>query len=99
MIVVGLAGSGLACLAFGFSPSYRIALCLRLICGSINGIIGVTKSYLSEITDETNQAQGFALIGLNRALGLIVGPVVGVFDFQDLMYFRWIPGSYGTKEE
>ncbi|KAJ3077699.1 hypothetical protein HK102_005028, partial [Quaeritorhiza haematococci] len=49
---------------------------IRFTCGAVNGIVGVTKSYLSEITDETNQGKGFSLLGLNRALGLIAGPAV-----------------------
>lgn len=41
--------------------------------------MGVSKSYLAEITNESNQARGFAILGLNRALGLICGPIIGGF--------------------
>ncbi|KAI9203836.1 major facilitator superfamily domain-containing protein [Polychytrium aggregatum] len=77
VLLMGLFGASITCLAFGFSPNYHAALVLRMFCGAINGVVGVTKSYLSEITDETNQSKGFALLGLNRAFGLIVGPAVG----------------------
>ncbi|KAJ3314542.1 hypothetical protein HDV04_006081 [Boothiomyces sp. JEL0838] len=56
-----------------------MAIVLRLINGSVNGIVGVCKTYLSEITDSTNQAKGFAFLGVMRGLGMIVGPIVGGF--------------------
>ncbi|RKO89969.1 major facilitator superfamily domain-containing protein [Blyttiomyces helicus] len=79
VLLFGLSGSSVAILAFGFAPSFWVAVGLRFACGSINGIVGVTKSYLSEITDETNQGKGLSLLGMNRALGLIVGPAIGGF--------------------
>lgn len=41
--------------------------------------MGVSKTYLAEITDESNQSKGFSVLGLNRALGLIIGPIIGGF--------------------
>lgn len=64
---------------FGFSTSYYHALFLRFLTGLLNGVVGVSKTYIAEICDETNQSKAFSLLGLNRALGLLVGPALGGF--------------------
>ncbi len=78
-MLLGLFLSGTTFLTFGFSKNYELALVLRFAAGSFNGIIGATKTYLSEITNESNQARGFAVFGVARGLGMVVGPIVGGF--------------------
>ena len=46
----------------------------------LNGNIGVIKSMLAELTDETNMARGFSLIPVIWALG-------GTIGFGDIAYF------------
>jgi hypothetical protein len=41
--------------------------------GMLNGNIGVMKSMLAELTDETNMARGFALIPVVWAVGGTIG--------------------------
>ncbi|KAJ3213648.1 hypothetical protein HK099_007263 [Clydaea vesicula] len=77
VLLSGLILTSFTCLAFGFSSSYKMAIIVRFITGSVNGIMGVSKTYLAEICDETNQGKGFSILGLNRALGLIIGPIIG----------------------
>jgi MFS family permease len=43
----------------------------------LNGNIGVIKSMLAELTDETNMARGFSLIPVIWALGGTIGPLIG----------------------
>ena len=43
----------------------------------LNGNIGVMKSMMAEITDETNMARGFALISVGWAVGGTIG--LGIF--------------------
>ncbi|KAI8854161.1 hypothetical protein BC829DRAFT_219064, partial [Chytridium lagenaria] len=70
-------GSCICTTLFGFSPNFATALLLRFLCGSLNGIVSITKTTLSEITDQTNQGQAFGVLGVARAIGLVVGPAVG----------------------
>ncbi|KAJ3257932.1 hypothetical protein HK103_004223 [Boothiomyces macroporosus] len=49
----------------------------RAACGFLNGNIGAAKSVLGEITDSTNRANAFALIGLCFGIGSIIGPILG----------------------
>jgi hypothetical protein len=46
----------------------------------LNGNIGVIKSMLAELTDDTNMARGFSLIPVIWALG-------GTIGFEDIAYF------------
>jgi len=49
----------------------------RLLNGILNGNVGVIKSMIAELTDETNVARGFSLMPMARAVGYIIG--LGVF--------------------
>jgi len=47
----------------------------RFLAGTLNGNMGVMKSMLAEIADETNMARAFALIPLSWAIGGAAGYV------------------------
>ena len=79
VMLIGLFLTGWTFVSFGFSKTYTVAIILRFLNGSVNGIIGITKTYLSEITDETNQGKAFSYFGVARGLGMVVGPIVGGF--------------------
>ena len=64
-------------LAFGFSSSYVLSLCLRLLQGASAGALTVGKLYLADVTDPTNEGRVFSLIGIAIGSGCIVGPALG----------------------
>jgi hypothetical protein len=41
--------------------------------GMLNGNLGVIKSMIAELTDETNVARGFSLMPMARAVGYVIG--------------------------
>ena len=41
--------------------------------GVLNGNLGIIKSMIAELTDETNVARGFSLLPMARAVGYIIG--------------------------
>lgn len=47
--------------------------------GLLNGNIGVAKTYLAEISDDSNSAKGMALFGVIGGFGRTIGPVIGGF--------------------
>ncbi|QRV75720.1 major facilitator superfamily transporter [Ceratobasidium sp. AG-Ba] len=49
----------------------------RALSGALNGNIGVSKSMLGELTDDTNQAQCFAYMPIVWAAGSTIGPFIG----------------------
>ncbi|KAI9230698.1 MAG: major facilitator superfamily domain-containing protein [Piptocephalis tieghemiana] len=79
VIIMGLLGTTVSMLLFGLSHSLAWAILSRVMCGLLNGNVGVVKSSLAELTDETNQAKGFALLPMIWGLGSVLGPMIGGF--------------------
>jgi Major Facilitator Superfamily len=52
VIIVGLCGTGLGSLGYGFSGSWQTAVAWRLLAGSLNGNVGVMRTMISEIVKE-----------------------------------------------
>jgi len=73
----GLMGTAISCTCFGFSPTFWFAVFSRFMWGVLNGNIGVAKTYLAEISDDTNMAQGMAYFGVVGGAGRMVGPMIG----------------------
>jgi predicted MFS family arabinose efflux permease len=49
---------------FGLSKTFVTLLISRALSGALNGNIGVMRSMMAELTDETNQAQAFSFMQL-----------------------------------
>eukprot|EP00126_Sphaerothecum_destruens_P009945 Sdes_comp20638_c0_seq1m15806 len=77
VLLLGLFGNIICVVLFGFSPNLVWAVTSRGLNGLMNGNFGVIKVYLREITDDTNQASAFALLGFTWGIGGILGPFVG----------------------
>ncbi|KAI8923589.1 major facilitator superfamily domain-containing protein [Entophlyctis helioformis] len=90
VLIAGLLLTGSSFLCFGFSISYWMALACRFVNGAVNGIVGVTMTYMSEITNEKNQGRGFAILGVSRAAGIIFGPIVGGFLCMPAKKYPWL---------
>ncbi|KAL6049513.1 protein ZINC INDUCED FACILITATOR-LIKE 1-like [Balamuthia mandrillaris] len=82
VLLLGTAGTLAAILLFGTSTNFYWALSMRTLHGILNGNIGVTKTYLAEITDTSNRATAFSVIGLTAGLARVVGPVIGGYLAQ-----------------
>lgn len=76
-LLVGLFLGGWAMLFFGLSPNIYVCCVLRLIHGSLNGITLCAKAMIADLTDATNEAQGFAMVSVTWALGSLIGPTIG----------------------
>ncbi|KAE8191617.1 hypothetical protein A4X06_0g6540 [Tilletia controversa] len=79
VLLIGLTGTAISVSAFGFAHSLLGMVLARSIAGALNGNIGVLKSTLAEMTDESNQARAFSLIPLCYAVGSIIGPIMGAW--------------------
>ena len=73
----GLMGTAVSSLCFGFSPTFWLAVFSRFMWGVLNGNIGVAKTYLAEISDDTNLSKGMAYFGVIGSIGRVVGPIIG----------------------
>ena len=75
--MTGFIGAITATLLFGFSSSFLAALISRGLAGALSGNVAVLLSAVGEITDETNQAQAYAIFGVANNLAQIAGPSIG----------------------
>lgn len=76
-IAIGTLGAAIGMLIFGSATNYSSALVGRIISGLLSGNLGVLKSFLTEITDESNRGAGFSYMSVAWALGTIVAPLAG----------------------
>jgi len=77
VLLCGLAGTIISIILFGLSRSFLTLVLSRCLNGMLNGNIGVIKSMLAELTDDSNMARGFSLIPVIWALGGTLGPLIG----------------------
>lgn len=77
ILLLGMAGNTITSLFFGFSKRLWMAVMARALSGLLNGNIGVLKSYIREITDDTNQSTVYSYRSIGFAIGTILGPLGG----------------------
>ncbi|KAH9005430.1 MFS general substrate transporter [Lactarius hatsudake] len=77
VLLFGLLGTMVSSILFGLSRSFSALVFSRCLNGILNGNTGILKSMMTELTDETNMAQGFSLITITWAVGGTVGPFIG----------------------
>jgi MFS family permease len=79
ILLVGLCGTAITMLIFGFAKNYYIALGSRFLTGAMNGNIAISKVYMGELTTTKTQALGFSLLSFTWGLGIVTAPVIGGF--------------------
>ncbi|KAG9032220.1 hypothetical protein FRB95_001699 [Tulasnella sp. JGI-2019a] len=79
VILYGLTGMMISSFCFGLSKSYIALVISRALNGALSGNIGVMKSAICEVTDETSMAEGFALLPVVWSVGGTIGPLLGGF--------------------
>jgi len=79
VLVMGMLGTLFSLVTFAFSLNYAQAVTARFFWGFLNGNVGVIKTYVSEVTDETNIARALGLIAMQYGFGTLLGPSIGGF--------------------
>ncbi|OTA33249.1 hypothetical protein BTJ68_06148 [Hortaea werneckii EXF-2000] len=78
VILIGLIGSGIGSLGFGFSRSFGEAVFWRCLGGALNGNIGVMRTMISEMVREKRfLSRAFLLLPMTFNIGVIIGPLLG----------------------
>ncbi|KAF7325814.1 Histone H2B [Mycena kentingensis (nom. inval.)] len=77
VLVVSLLGSAITCVAFGTSTSLEEAIAIRLLQGVFAGAVGVARGSVSFVTDATNEARAYAILGFCWGMGGVAGAIVG----------------------
>ena len=89
----GLIGTVISAILFGFSPTFVVALLARFLWGFLNGNIGVSKTYIAEILDETNSHVGMSVFGVVGGIGRTIGPVIGGFLSTPADHYKIFKGT------
>ena len=94
MLLIGLAGTGLSCVGFGFSGTFWQAMVCRTLGGALNGNVGVMRTMISEIIKEKRfQSRAFLLLPMCFNIGTFDGaPVRSIADGGCRCHHRTNPG-------
>ncbi|KAJ9144615.1 MFS general substrate transporter [Pleurostoma richardsiae] len=103
VLLIGLAGTALSCVGYGFATSFFWAAFWRAVGGAINGTVGIIRTMISEITKEKKyQSRAFLILPMSFNVAGIVGPILGgfladpatslpdLFGEDGMLAFQWI---------
>ncbi|KAJ2965478.1 hypothetical protein NUW58_g10876 [Xylaria curta] len=102
VILIGLSGTLISSLGFGFSTTFYQALLFRSLGGITNGNTGVLRTMISEtIREKKYQSRAFLLLPMTFNIGVIIGPILGGLlsdpagsypsTFGDVEFFKRFP--------
>ncbi|KAE8147963.1 major facilitator superfamily domain-containing protein [Aspergillus avenaceus] len=78
VLMIGLLGTCISTLGFGFSRSFSTAVVFRTLGGILNSNVGVMRTMIAEIIQEKKyQSRAFLLLPMCFNIGVIIGPVLG----------------------
>ncbi|KAI9834397.1 MAG: hypothetical protein M1819_003008 [Sarea resinae] len=102
VLLVGLLGTCMSCVGFGFSRSFAQAVAFRILGGALNGNVGVMRTMIAEIIKEKRfQSRAFLLLPMCFNIGVIIGPVLGGLLADPVGSYPKIFGAgsvYGGKD-
>ncbi|KAM7270669.1 hypothetical protein ACFE04_029883 [Oxalis oulophora] len=79
---------------FGLSTNFWMAITTRFLLGSLCGILGPMRAYVSEVCRKEHQALGMSIISTSWGIGLVIGPALGGFLAQPAEKY---PGVFSEK--
>ncbi|ODH19891.1 hypothetical protein ACO22_06061 [Paracoccidioides brasiliensis] len=93
VLLIGLFGTSLTCVGFGFSKSFVVAAIFRTMGGALNSNVGVMRTMIAELIEEKKyQSQAFLLQPMCFNIGVILGPILGGILADPV---RNYPGVFG----
>lgn len=77
VLVLTMACSALAYVAFAYAQSYPAALAIRIVGGFFGGTLGVCQGFIADVTRPEARARSMAYFGASFNLGFALGPAIG----------------------
>ncbi|KAG4411522.1 hypothetical protein IFR04_015345 [Cadophora malorum] len=103
VLLVGLGGTAISCIGYGFATTFFWAAFWRVFGGGINGTVGIIRTMIAEITKEKKyQSRAFLILPMSFNVAGILGPIMGgllansaitlpdVFGPEGCFGFSWI---------
>ena len=77
VLLFSLLGFGLDYLFLAFSPTIWFLFIGRTISGITGASFTTASAYMADISDDSNRAQNFGMIGAAFGIGFVIGPAIG----------------------
>ncbi|KAI1077794.1 MFS general substrate transporter [Whalleya microplaca] len=78
VLLIGLFGTAVSCLGYGFATSFAWAVFWRAAGGGINGTVGIIRTMIAEITVERKyQSRAFLILPISFSVANTLGPLMG----------------------
>jgi len=77
ILLFSLLGSAIDYVLMAYAPNLKILFIGRILSGLTGANQTVASSYIADISDDTNRAKNFGMIGAAFGIGFVVGPALG----------------------
>ncbi|KAI1177851.1 MFS general substrate transporter [Nemania sp. FL0916] len=78
VLIIGLLGTAISCIGYGFATSFWVAAFWRAVGGGINGTVGIIRTMIAEITVERKfQSRAFLILPISFSVASTFGPLMG----------------------
>lgn len=78
VLLIGTLGTAICCFGYGFSTTFATAMFWRVLAGCVNGLVGIIRTMISEITVERKyQSRAFLILPMSFNVAGILGPILG----------------------
>ncbi|KAI8631635.1 major facilitator superfamily domain-containing protein [Xylariaceae sp. FL1651] len=93
VLIIGLFGTAISCIGYGFATSFWAAAFWRAAGGGINGTVGIIRTMIAEITVERKyQSRAFLILPISFSVASSLGPLMGGFLADPALN---LPGIFG----
>ena len=90
VLLIGLLGTGISSVGFGFSRSFAWAVFWRTLGGALNGNVGVMRTMISEIIKEKRfQSRAFLLLPMCFNIGICPSKIRHAFGLPFFRRHHW----------
>ncbi|EFY94668.2 MFS transporter [Metarhizium robertsii ARSEF 23] len=99
VLLIGLAGTAVSCVGYGFSTSFYEAALWRALGGAINGAVGITRTMIAEVTVEKRyRSLTFLILPMSFHIAGIIGPILGGLLANPIEIFPQVFGEAAIFE-
>jgi len=97
VLLVGLGGTAVSCIGYGFSSTFAQACFFRIVGGGINGTVGIIRTMIAEIVKEKKYlSRAFLLLPLSFNVAALLGPVMGGLLSDPTTSYPALFGTHGV---
>ncbi|RWA08976.1 hypothetical protein EKO27_g6130 [Xylaria grammica] len=95
VLIIGLFGTAISCIGYGFATSFWTAAFWRAAGGGINGTVGIIRTMIAEITVERKyQSRAFLILPISFSVAATLGPLMGGLLADPVLT---LPGLFGES--